>query len=111
MEQLETYSFWTNIFGTVTAGLLISIILGIVWMRKAIADQKEDQGLMKQRMEFQEEKLSKFQDHEEEHYKDLGEKMDKTLAVLIDIKLAFSEVRIKNESNEKRLDRIESQAS
>ena len=92
---------------TVIAALIIMIVSGVVWMRKAIADQKAAHELLVQRFKYSEGKLEKIENTHDDQYHELGNKMDQTLAVLTDIKLAFSEVRIKNQSNEKRIDRLE----
>lgn len=99
--------FWLGILGTVAAAIIVSIILGIVWMRKAIADQKEAHGLMDQRLKYNEDKLSRIEEDHSNQYKDLSGKMDQTLEVLTDIKLAFAEVRLKNEANKEHLDALE----
>jgi ABC-type transport system involved in cytochrome c biogenesis permease subunit len=106
----ELSSIAVSILGTVIAALTISIILGIVWMRKAIADQKSEHDLMAQRMSYNESKLDKIEATHDTQYNELLKKIDQTLAVLTDIKLAFSEVRIKNEENERRINKIERQA-
>jgi len=106
----ELSNFILGILGTVIAALIVSIVLGIVWMRKAIADQREAHSLMEQRLNHSEEKLDKIERVHDGQYHELSDKMDKTLEVLTDIKLAFSEVRIKNESNERRIERLEERA-
>jgi len=107
----ELSSIAVSILGTVIAALTISIILGIVWMRKAIADQKSEHDLMVQRMNYNESKLDKIESTHDTQYNELLKKIDQTLVVLTDIKLAFSEVRIKNEENERRINKIEKQTS
>jgi len=99
-----------GILGTVIAALIVSIILGIVWMRKAIADQKSAHSLMEQRLKYNEDKLDKIETTHADQYHELAGKMDKMLSVLSDVKLAFSEVRVKNTSNERRIDRLEQRA-
>ncbi len=102
-------SWIVGILGTVIAALIVIAIKGFFWMRNSITDQKADSDLMSQRLKYHEEKLDKIEETHNSQYHDLGQKMDKTLEVLTDIKLAFSEVRIKNDSNEKRIDRLEAQ--
>ena len=100
-----------GVLGSILAAISISIISGLVWMRRAISDHKSKHGLMEQRMEFNEEKLKAIDSKLTNSLKELNDKMDQTLDVLTDIKLAFSEVRIKNESNADRISRIEDKIS
>ena len=96
-----------GILGTVIAALIMVLIKGFLWMRNSITDQKANHNLMTQRTDFLETRFNKIEMDHNSQYAEISDKMDQTLAVLTDIKLAFSEVRIKNETNEKRLDRIE----
>lgn len=103
-------SWILGILGTVIAALIVIAIKGFFWMRNSITDQKADNDLMRQRLKYNEEKLDKIEEAHDHQYNELSDKMDKTLEVLTDIKLAFSEVRIKNESNERRIERLEERA-
>ena len=106
----ELSSLVLGILGTVIAALAVLLIKGFLWMRNAITDQKAEHNLMAQRTEFLEVRIDKIEVDHSSQYAEISDKMDQTLAVLTDIKLAFSEVRIKNETNEKRIDRMEDKA-
>ena len=88
-------------------GLVASIVSFAIWINKNEANRKRDEALIQQRMTAAEGKLQELEQAHRDMLNTLNEKADKTLESLSNIHLAFSELRVRNQEHERRLEKLE----